>query len=167
MGYLYFMDKGHPLATEQGRVYYHRHVLSLKVGRWLTTEEWTHHEDEDRLNNDPSNLTLMSPSEHGRLHSKDQKTPGRIYFAKCEGCGAVFLRPRPSSRFCSRGCIQHARREFDPTPEELKHLVWSMPTTKVAKLFGVSDVAVAKRCKKYGIEKPPRGYWVKHPYKPA
>lgn len=26
-------------------------------------------------------------------------------------------------------------------------------------LFGVSDQAVEKRCKKYGIQKPPRGYW--------
>ena len=36
-----------------------------------------------------------------------------------------------------------------------------MSTVQVAKLLGVSDVAVAKRCKRLGIEKPPRGYWRK------
>jgi hypothetical protein len=36
-----------------------------------------------------------------------------------------------------------------------------MPVTEVAKLFGVSDQAVEKRCKKFGIQKPKRGYWTK------
>lgn len=30
--------------------------------------------------------------------------------------------------------------------------------------FGVSDKAVEKWCKAYGVEKPPRGYWVKKAY---
>ena len=36
-----------------------------------------------------------------------------------------------------------------------------MPTTKVAEILGVSDSAIAKRCKLLGVEKPPRGYWAK------
>lgn len=40
-------------------------------------------------------------------------------------------------------------------------MVWKMSTVKVAHHYGVSDKAVEKRCKKYGIEKPPRGYWAK------
>ena len=36
-----------------------------------------------------------------------------------------------------------------------------MPVTEVAKLFGVSDQAVEKRCKLLGVKKPPRGYWAK------
>ena len=36
-----------------------------------------------------------------------------------------------------------------------------MPTSQVAKIFNVSDKAIEKRCKKFGIEKPPRGYWAK------
>ena len=39
-----------------------------------------------------------------------------------------------------------------------------MSTVQVAKLLGVSDVAVAKRCKRLGVEKPPRGYWAKVKY---
>lgn len=45
--------------------------------------------------------------------------------------------------------------------EELKTLVWSMPTVEVARLFGVSDSAVGKRCRTLGVTKPPRGFWAK------
>lgn len=48
-----------------------------------------------------------------------------------------------------------------PDKEELKRLVWEMPTSKLKKIIGVSDVAISKWCKRYGIDKPPRGYWAK------
>ena len=162
LGYLYFCNKQHPLANKQGRVYLHRHALSLKIGRWLEPGEVTHHKDGDRLNNDPENLELLPSPAHSLAH---HGTPGRIYFARCSCCGAVFRRPKPESRFCSPICRSQDTRRFDPSPEQLRELVWKMPTSKVAVLLGVSDVAVAKRCKKYGIGKPPRGYWMKHPHK--
>lgn len=46
-----------------------------------------------------------------------------------------------------------------PAPEQLRELIWSRPTYLVAKELGVSDSAIAKRCKAQNIEKPPRGYW--------
>lgn len=52
-------------------------------------------------------------------------------------------------------------RKFDVSAEELQRLVWAMPTTAAAAEFGVSDKAVEKRCKLLGVEKPPRGYWVR------
>ena len=45
---------------------------------------------------------------------------------------------------------------------ELKDLIWKMPTTKIAKMYKVSDKAIEKKCRKFGIEKPSRGYWSKH-----
>ncbi|MEW6726850.1 MAG: hypothetical protein AB1327_07820 [Bacillota bacterium] len=45
--------------------------------------------------------------------------------------------------------------------DELKQLIWSKPTTVLAREFGVSDVAIGKRCKALGIQKPPRGFWRK------
>lgn len=39
--------------------------------------------------------------------------------------------------------------------------VWTEPTQQVAKLYGVSDVAIAKACALLDIPKPPRGYWAK------
>lgn len=177
LGYLYFMDKEHPLATKQGRVYYHRHVLSLKLGRWLESGEVTHHKDKDRTNNNPENLGLTTPSDHARSHALERASTAKITganrpipFSKCYECGRVFRRPRATSKCCSQSCGQKSRerkRRFDPSPEELQALVWEMPTLRVAELFGVSDAAVAKRCKKYSIKKPPRGYWMKNPYKPS
>lgn len=48
------------------------------------------------------------------------------------------------------------------TKEELTQLVWNKPTTSIASDFGVSDVAIGKKCKAMGITKPPRGYWAKN-----
>lgn len=44
---------------------------------------------------------------------------------------------------------------------ELATKVWEAPVTTLAKQLGVSDVAIHKRCKRLGIETPPRGYWRK------
>ena len=44
---------------------------------------------------------------------------------------------------------------------KLFNLIWTKPTAKVAEEFGVSDVAIAKWCKRMKIPKPPRGYWAK------
>jgi len=44
---------------------------------------------------------------------------------------------------------------------ELYQLVWSEPLRKLAKRFGISDVAVAKRCRKANIPLPGKGYWAK------
>jgi hypothetical protein len=43
------------------------------------------------------------------------------------------------------------------TREEIHKLVWSKPTSKVAKEFGLSDVGLAEICPKLGVGKPPRG----------
>ena len=36
------------------------------------------------------------------------------------------------------------------------------PIRKLAEEFGLSDVGLAKACKKANIPRPPRGYWAKH-----
>jgi hypothetical protein len=55
--------------------------------------------------------------------------------------------------------------------EDLYELVWSKPMSELAKDFGISDVALAKRCKRLGIPVPGRGYWARidagqTPYRP-
>ena len=47
------------------------------------------------------------------------------------------------------------------TREELYELVWSKPLVELAQDFGLSDVAVAKRCRKLGVPVPGRGYWAR------
>ena len=46
-----------------------------------------------------------------------------------------------------------------PTNTDLKSLVWSMPSTHLAKILGISDRAITKHCAVHGIQKPPRGFW--------
>lgn len=58
--------------------------------------------------------------------------------------------PRPERRKVER-----------PSKEKLAEMIWTKPTTQIAKDFGVSGKAIEKWCRAYGIEKPPRGYWAK------
>ena len=45
------------------------------------------------------------------------------------------------------------------TREALYHLVWTAPVMEVATRLGVTDVALAKLCRRAGVPTPPRGYW--------
>ena len=45
--------------------------------------------------------------------------------------------------------------------EALYELVWSEPRLQLAKRLGISDVALAKRCRKLRISMPELGYWAK------
>lgn len=53
------------------------------------------------------------------------------------------------------------RKVVWPERALLEKMVWEMPTTHIAKKYGVSDKAIANWCKKYAINKPPLGYWSK------
>jgi|GEM_PF-300908 len=55
--------------------------------------------------------------------------------------------------------------------EDLYELAWSKPISQLAADFGISDVALAKRCRRLGIPLPGRGYWARldagqTPYRP-
>lgn len=45
------------------------------------------------------------------------------------------------------------------TREEMYDLVWSVPMRTLARQFGISDVALRKRCQKAAVPTPPAGYW--------
>jgi hypothetical protein len=47
------------------------------------------------------------------------------------------------------------------TREKLYEDVWTRPVTQVAKDIGISDVAVAKICRKLNVPVPARGYWAR------
>lgn len=49
----------------------------------------------------------------------------------------------------------------DLTREELFLLVWERPSQEIARELGISDVALAKRCRKLQVPKPTPGYWAK------
>jgi hypothetical protein len=45
--------------------------------------------------------------------------------------------------------------------EAVYELVWSEPISKLAPRYGLSDVGLAKMCRRADIPLPPRGYWAK------
>lgn len=47
------------------------------------------------------------------------------------------------------------------TREDLYEAVWLEPMSKLAKRYGVSDVALAKVCRRHNVPLPGRGYWAK------
>lgn len=48
--------------------------------------------------------------------------------------------------------------------EDLYKEVWSTPMAQLAKKYNISDVGLAKICKKMEIPRPARGYWAKAKY---
>jgi hypothetical protein len=51
------------------------------------------------------------------------------------------------------------RERHHLTRQELYDRVWSEPVYKVAERYGISGVALAKKCRNFGIPLPERGYW--------
>jgi hypothetical protein len=56
--------------------------------------------------------------------------------------------------------------------EDLYELVWSKPMSDLAQDFGISDVGLAKRCRRLKVPTPGRGYWARidagqKPYQPS
>ena len=72
----------HPLSDKKGFILEHRLVaeqylltpetsIEIDGKQYLSPDFVVHHKDHDRLNNDPSNLAIMTASEHTKLHQKE------------------------------------------------------------------------------------------------
>lgn len=51
----------------------HRVVVERHIGRKLESFEIVHHRDEDKWNNDITNLEIMTQAEHAALHSRQRR----------------------------------------------------------------------------------------------
>ena len=69
-GYRYLRRPHHPAATQHGYVMEHRLVMEEVLGRILTKDEVVHHKNENKLDNRPDNLAIMTRSEHMKLHRR-------------------------------------------------------------------------------------------------
>lgn len=104
---------------------------------------------------------------HAKIHDKEfikgrqktiEKQQQREQKRKtCEACNKPFIAWKVSQKYCCTECI---KRDYKgPSGEVLKSLLWQKPTRQIAKDYNVSDKAVEKWAKKFGLSKPPRGYW--------
>lgn len=66
-GYLAFTAS--PANGEHSGKFLHRVIAEWKIGRKLHNDEAVHHIDKNKQNNDPSNLQVMTKSDHARLHA--------------------------------------------------------------------------------------------------
>lgn len=72
-GYLFVRIDKHPRRNSGGYVGIHILELEKKIGRYLAKDEVCHHIDENKLNNHPDNLQLMTFSEHSRHHATSRE----------------------------------------------------------------------------------------------
>lgn len=109
---------------------------------------------DNRLNN----LRLLCPN----CNSQTSTFAGRntIYRKKNVYCNSCFriLKYKNKNTLCS-DCFNIKRRIVErPSKELLQKELWEIPTSILCKKYNVSDTAIAKWAKAYGISKPPRGY---------
>lgn len=71
-GYAKVKVKEHPAKDKRGYVLLHRLVMEDYLGRYLKDDEFIHHKDGDKLNNDLSNLELVYPEKHAKEHYIDR-----------------------------------------------------------------------------------------------
>lgn len=73
-------------------------------------------------------------------------------------CGKIITLNAKKCILCQRLKRRKIKR---PSKSDLHSMVWSMPVSQMAKMFGVSDTAISKWCEYYNIQKPDRGFWAK------
>ena len=133
------------------------HDLRRTVGSWLVR--------------DGASLHLVGAV----LNHKDQKTTaGYAYFQTKERHKALDKHGRNVVGFAARESVgrddppesaadplQNRRQVHSFSREALYELVWSESTRTLAARFGISDVGLAKACKRTNIPTPDRGYWAR------
>lgn len=102
--------------------------------------------DDNRI----ENLRWLCPN----CHSQTDTFAGRnsVRVKKSNNCIECGIQIGSHSAHC-RACqyIQHKPKKLHITKEELEVLIKEKPMTVIGKMLGVSDNAIRKRCKLYGI----------------
>jgi hypothetical protein len=148
-GYQQFRDPEHPLSySSDGSVYLHRHIASLKIGRWLKSNEHVHHIDGNKLNNDPDNLQVLTNKEHGLLHNLSNTST-----ISCTVCKTLFKQINKTVKYCSTKCFHESTvKNNEITKELLDSLIPYNSWVSLGKKFNYSDVGIKKRAKALGCD---------------
>jgi len=111
-GYGVVYSPEHPRSDKKGYFYTHIIIAELHNERFISNLERVHHKDEDKNNNDPNNLQILSSaSEHSIIHALNRKTP--FTELECPQCKNIFkiktrnfkFRKKTNKNiFCSKKC---------------------------------------------------------------
>lgn len=146
-GYVIFRDHTHPLAYDEGAVYLHRHLASIKIGRWIDSDEHVHHLDGNKLNNDTDNLAVLSNSEHAKLHNPVAES------ITCPVCNKVLTPVSSKIQYCSPECYASTTvKNKTLTKELLDELIPKTSWRELGKIFGYSDNGIKKRAIALGCD---------------
>lgn len=89
----------HPNANKQGHVYEHVWVASMKLERAILVTEDVHHKNENKRDNRPENLEVLTKSGHQREHAGWSMVGGQ-WKKPCGRCKELF--PATLDHFSSR-----------------------------------------------------------------
>lgn len=116
-----------------------------------------HHKDGNYLNNTEENLQVLCPNCHSltgsfRALNRDKGRPDREEARKkvnlCVDCGKPISIGATRCRNCANKLLV---TEKPVTREELKKLIRTIPFTKIAEKYGVTDKAIVKWCIGYNL----------------
>lgn len=112
-GYAEIFLPNHHRARGNGYVFEHILVAEKLLGRKLVKGEDVHHKDENKENNSPDNLQILSKSKHSSLHGKNKIRHGK--YIACPVCGEDFYAKASHVQkrtTCSIGCASELFRRY-------------------------------------------------------
>jgi integrase len=138
------------------------HDIRRTVGSWLAQSGVSLHLIGDVLNHRDLRTTLG----YAYFQTQQRRDALNGHSGKVLSLAAAQLRvtapPRAlSAEVVLRPAGPRLRHRLYFKRESLHELVWTAPVLEVAKRLGVSDVGLAKLCRRAEIPTPGRGYWAR------
>lgn len=118
-GYRMVYRPGYPKATKQGYVLEHILIVETVLGRLIPEKSIVHHADQDRANNENSNLVLCEDIAYHKLihlRMRAAKNCGHVNWRKCKICKEwddpknLYIK---NNTIYHRNCIRNYNRKFE------------------------------------------------------
>lgn len=146
----------------KGYVYEHIAIAEELLGRKLKEDEIVHHMDCNRSNNRHENLLVLNRSQHMKLHlwinagmpmvGTNTENSSFVLGEDCMVCGRTLQGKQKGC--CSPSCFNIKSRKVErPSKAQLLEDINSMSLLSVGRKYSVSDNAIRKWMKSYGIKK--------------